>query len=89
AALLGMPTYFEIHSPIKDSGKLTKIFFEKMIHNKNFKKLILITQSLKDYYIQEYPTLKDKILVLPDGADEIDLNNTTKLNIKKEKTNIG
>lgn len=71
ATLIGMPVSFEIHQPIEDSGKLSSWMFHRLINSNYLKQLVLITNSLQDYYRNQYPQLKCKVQVSPDGADPI------------------
>lgn len=54
------------------SGKLQGWFFRKLIKRNEFIKLVVITESLKNNFIKSYPELKNRILVAPDGADEVE-----------------
>lgn len=61
---------FESHAPVIDSGTRYEKQFLRLISKKSFKKLVVITNALKEYYEQRYPLLVGKIHVAPDGADE-------------------
>lgn len=65
---------FESHAPIIDSGARYEKQFQRLITKKSFKKLVVITHALKEYYEQRYPLLVGKIHVAPDGADEFPEN---------------
>lgn len=71
AALMGFPVYFESHGTPVNSIQL---FLEKLLYkNKNFKKLIVISDKLKEIYIDEnFPIKHENIKVFHDGADLID-----------------
>ena len=70
STLCGMDTMLESHTPVfYYQSKLAKLLFKILINRKNFKKLIVISEALKNYYIQNFPELTDKILVAHDGAD--------------------
>lgn len=85
-----IPTFFEIHGPINAAGRTTNRLFNKMIASDSFQRLIVITHSLKKYYEAHFPILKDKILVLPDGADPIDADSIPGAGVRKGgKLNIG
>lgn len=73
SSLLAVPTYYEIHGPVWESGKLTAWLFKRMLHHKGFKALVVITNTLKDLYEKYYPELRGRIAVLPDGADLFDV----------------
>jgi glycosyltransferase involved in cell wall biosynthesis len=89
-SLAGIKTFFEIHSPIEESGKLTKFLFEQMINFASFQKLVVITCALKKYYELRYPELKNRVLVLPDAADSLDVENIQSAGIRLKNTlNVG
>ena len=87
---LNVPVVFEAHQPIKKSEKIQEVIFKKIIKSSNFKKLVVISEALKQYYIEEFSIEPSKILVAHDGADipseEIF---PPKLKGKKGITNIG
>jgi glycosyltransferase involved in cell wall biosynthesis len=62
---------YETHLPRNNNKILSKYLFQRTIHHNSFQKLVVITKTLKDYYEQFYPFLKNKIQVAPDGADPI------------------
>lgn len=74
ACLLGYKVVFELHAP-SHGGKLQNAIFEKLIHHKNMVRFIVISQSLKDEYQNDFAVYK-KTIVAHDAADEIDLENT-------------
>jgi len=71
AGKFGLPVILEIHTPIKGKKNLKKSLFSKAIHSSQLKKMIVITQSLKEHYEQRYPLRKGLIHVAPDGADPV------------------
>lgn len=71
AAFADLPVIFESHSPIAESGRFTSWFFDKLSLSKKLKKFVLITHSLKEYYISTHPHLASIITVAPDGADPV------------------
>lgn len=90
SCLFGTKTYFEIHAPIKNSGKFSHFLFRLLIKKRTFKRLILITKALEQYYLSRYPNLLGKTLILADGADEVIFENLEPVGIKrKNRVNIG
>ncbi|MBT5491527.1 glycosyltransferase [bacterium] len=73
AALLGYKVYYESHGlPI---SKLYTFIEKSLFKHKNFKKLIVISDKLKELYLTTNNLLNnDNIKVLHDGADELDLS---------------
>ena len=85
ATLLGLKTIFESHTPIFEENKLSKWFFNKIIKSKNFKKFVVISEALKEKYLEKGYLDKDKIYVAHDGADEVvDFDTKIELLGKKE-----
>lgn len=78
---------FESHQPIKNSGKIQEFLFNKLIRKRNFKRLVLITESLKNYYKNNYNITGDKLLVAHDGAD-IPPENIISAELKLNNNNI-
>lgn len=74
SAILGLNVIYESHSPIVDSGKASEWLFKQLIKRAQLLKLIVITNSLKDYYESGYRSIKGKIQVAPDGADQMPEN---------------
>lgn len=72
AALQGYPVVFESHGPIWEENYLKKIVFGKLINNKNLVKVVVISQSLKRIYINEWCMPDSIIHVAHDCADEAD-----------------
>lgn len=84
ATLFGLDVYFETHGPMVESGRLSHFLFKRVIRAARFRKFIVITHALANYYEKNYSSLKGKILVLPDGANEVDLTSIKPIHIKKE-----
>lgn len=58
-----------------DEPKRIKLLIEYLLFKKNgFSGLIVISHALKDFYLREFPFLRDKIYVAHDGADVLDEN---------------
>jgi len=87
AGLLGFKTIFESHSFYKSRKRS---FIEHVIfNNKRFQKLVVISNSLKHTYIENFPKLKN-IEVHHDGAD---IENKPVIDLKwygrKDKLQVG
>ena len=61
---------FEDHSPIRDAGKVPDAVFRRLVRHRCFKRLVVITHSLKHYYMKEYGLPSELIVVIPDVASE-------------------
>ena len=80
AALLKNETIYESHAPIYEETNYGLGFFNRLIKNKYFKKLVVISQALKDIYLKNGFLNDYKIQVAHDGADEVsDFNSKIKL----------
>lgn len=66
--LLGLPTVYEIHASFERI--VEKIFFF-LTNKKKLKKIVVISNSLRDYFIKKYKIDKEKIFVASDGADSV------------------
>ncbi|MCP1716123.1 glycosyltransferase involved in cell wall biosynthesis [Methanocalculus alkaliphilus] len=79
---------FESHAPMNDFfyGSLLK----QLLKSHYLKKLVVITYALKNYYINNYDIIADKIIVAPDGADPLP-NNVVPVNLpnKAKKLQVG
>lgn len=90
SALLGLTTVYEAHQPINKSNKMKEYLFSKLIKSKNFKELVVISDSLKNYYLKNYKIDKEKIIVAHDGADMPNkLNNNELINFGKGSFDVG
>ena len=68
AARLGIPVAYETHAPASVLRGATRVMFHQLIRHANFRKLVVITQTLKTTYEQEFRLPANRILVLPDAA---------------------
>lgn len=90
SSLFSVPTYYEIHGPVWEAGKLTAWLFKRMLVHKGFRALVVITHTLKVLYEKRYPELRGRIEVLPDGADLFDVENAGSAGVAVPgKVNVG
>lgn len=87
AALLKNRVIYESHAPSFNQKKYRKIFFEKLIKNKYFIKMVVISEVLKNIYLINGYLNKSKIQVAHDGADEVK-NFSSKANLLGKKNNL-
>lgn len=87
ATLLKNEVIFESHESIDDMKKYRIIILKKIIKNKYFKKLVVISQELKKIYSKSGIINSDKIQIAHDGADEV-LNFNTKVKLMGEKNSL-
>lgn len=69
ATLYGFRVVFESHNPISDSGFIAEFLFRRLIKSSALVKIVVITESLSNYYQGKYNIKKDILHVAPDGAD--------------------
>jgi len=90
ATFLKKEVIFETHNSIHNFKNYSLFIFNKLIKNKYFKKLIVISNALKRIYLQNENLSNDKIIVAHDGADEVsDFNNRISLFGEKNSIKIG
>lgn len=70
ASYLKIPCIFESHTPLCETGACSKWQFRQLLKNKYLKRIVVITDALKDYYQQQYNISQDLFTVAPDAADE-------------------
>ena len=80
ASILNNIVIFESHETIFEKKNHKLLIFKKLIKNKNFKKLIVISAALKNLYLRNQHTIKYNIQVAHDGADKVsDFNSKIEL----------
>ena len=90
ATLLRNNVIFESHAPDYEKKNYRIKIFENLIKSKYFKKLVVISQALKNMYLEKKYLNNEKIQVAHDGADEvIDLDSKTNLLGDKNKLKVG
>lgn len=81
----------EMHD-MMEGNRIFKMLFRCMMHRKNLKNVVVITERLADCYRKKYKTIANKLLVAPDGADEVCMQNTSHellVNNENARFNIG
>ena len=71
AARRGVPAIFESHAPIEAYDRWGTLLFERLIRRPQFRRLIVISNALRDHYERRYPGLAGSIRVAPDAADDV------------------
>ena len=90
ATLLKNNVIFESHSPDYIRKNFRINIFENLIKSKYFKKLVVISQALKNMYLDKEYLNNEKIKVAHDGADEVlDLETKIKLLGDSGKLKVG
>ena len=90
SVLLQNNVILELHDPIYQRGTIELKIFEKLINNKKFIKLVVISNVLKNIFLKSGYLNENQILVAHDGADEVkDFENKIHLLGKKENLKVG
>ena len=78
----------EFHHDLSMEGRVIKFIvrYFNFLNSKNTVKIISITQSISDYFVENFNVNRNKIIILPSGSSEL-LN--FKFNNNKKKLNIG
>ena len=87
AALLMNEVVFEAHTLMYEEKRFNRNIFSKLVKNKYFKKLVVISQSLKNMYLVNGNIKSNTIKVCHDGADVAE-NFTDKANLLGNKKNL-
>jgi len=77
ATLLKNKVIYESHAPSFDKKNHRLIVFKKLIKSKYFKKMVVISEALKNMYLDKGYLNDSKIQVAHDGADEVSNFNQT------------
>jgi glycosyltransferase involved in cell wall biosynthesis len=67
---MGYPTIYECHQPIWGIGWLHHAFFELLRRSASFRKFVVISEALKDIYLEEKDMAPSQIVVAHDAADD-------------------
>ena len=79
-----IPFVVECHLPLGSS----KSHFDKLVNSKNLKLVVVISNNLKKYFLNLYPFLKEKIILMHDAAP-FPKKECQYIHKKKEIFNIG
>ncbi len=90
AALLKYTVIYESHESILEIKKHRLLILKKLVRNKHFKKMIVISNSLKNIYLDNNYFKKITIQVAHDGSDEV-VNFDSKIALlgSKDKLTVG
>lgn len=88
SVLFGKKVVFESHASLLNENNFTKTIFKKLLEHKNFLKLVVISNKLKEMYINKKVN-KEILFTAHDGADEVENLDTTVPLKGESKLNIG
>ena len=90
ATLLKNKVIYEAHLPASDKNNHRLTVFKKLIKNKYLKRMIVISQALKNIYLEKGYLNNNMIYVAHDGADVIEnFNDKIKLYGSKDNLKVG
>ncbi len=69
ASFMGIPTIYESHVPSWEGHIIEHLFFKSLLKSKGFKKLVVISEALKNIYLKSGYIKASMIQVVRDGAD--------------------
>jgi len=87
ATLFKKKVIYESHAPIYEETKYGLSIFKRLVKSKFFEKLVVISEALKDIYLEKQYLLEEKIQVAHDGADKV-LDLKTKIKLRGEDQNL-
>ncbi|MEX2015532.1 MAG: glycosyltransferase family 4 protein [Candidatus Hydrogenedentales bacterium] len=76
AVQLGLEVVYESHAPESDVSAQSARLVRRLIRSPRLKRLVVISHALKQHYLREFPAVAEKIVVIPDAADEVVSNVT-------------
>jgi glycosyltransferase involved in cell wall biosynthesis len=79
AAALGLPVVYESHQAIERAGVKTGKVFARLLQSNRFLRLVVISEALRQYYVDAFPDLGNRIVVAPDAADPVDLSTVNEI----------
>jgi len=90
SVLIGIPTMYEAHTPSNIQSSYKKFFFKLFVRNSNFKRLVVITHALKQYFESNVNELVGKVVVAHDAADLASFSvNPRRIERKKNSCQVG
>lgn len=87
SSLLKNDIIFEAHDPIYERRYFELVVFKKLIKSKNLKKVVVISNALKNIFLKKKILDEKKIIVAHDGADRVK-NFNNKINLMGNTKNI-
>lgn len=87
ASLMKNKVIYESHAPLNVNKNHKFLVFKNLIKNKNFIKMVVISEELKKIYLSKEIISNSKIQVAHDGADEV-INLESKINLLGKEKNL-
>lgn len=67
AARMGIPVVYEAHKPISESPRRLRLF-RHLVKSKHLHRVVVITEALKQWFVESYPEVSNRLFVYPDCA---------------------
>ena len=87
ASLMNNKVIYESHAPLDKSKNHRFVVFKNLIKNKNFIKVVVISEALKQIYLAKEIIDSSKIQVAHDGADQVN-NFQSKIALQGKRENL-
>tara|TARA_B100001057_G_scaffold242625_1_gene242971 strand:+ start:31285 stop:32406 length:1122 start_codon:yes stop_codon:yes gene_type:complete len=87
SSLLNNQVIYETHLPVSEKNNHRLIIFKKLIKSKSLKKMVVISQALKNIYLKKGYLKDSQIQVAHDGADAVE-NFDNKIQLLGHKDNL-
>jgi len=87
ASLIKNKVIYESHAPLDNNKNHRFLVFKNLIKNKNFIKMVVISEELKKIYLTKEIISSSKIQVAHDGADQVN-NFESKIDLQGNKENL-
>ena len=87
ASLIKNKVIYESHAPLDNNKNHKFLVFKNLIKNKNFIKMVVISEELKKIYLTKEIISSSKIQVAHDGADQVN-NFESKIDLQGNKENL-
>ncbi|MHA1932082.1 MAG: glycosyltransferase, partial [Promethearchaeota archaeon] len=69
SGIMRLPVIFEAHASIESFSAIRRWMFSKLMKRRELKRVVVISNALKQYFQENYRILDNRILVAHDGAD--------------------
>jgi glycosyltransferase involved in cell wall biosynthesis len=71
ASSAGKSVVLELHAPVANERSTVQVRFIRLLRSTNLKLLVLISQSLRRHFLQEFGQIRQPIVVAHDGASDV------------------
>jgi glycosyltransferase involved in cell wall biosynthesis len=85
---LGLDVAWESHAPLPENHGVMRWMLERAARSRRFRGLIVVTRALQSYYEDNVPSMRGRIIVASDGADECKVTHSTRYAVPA-KLNVG